>query len=171
MTRVRLLLSPLLPRPQAVRFSCHGPVVTRRGPVDSSDVPSFATLGPDMFSPALLRAPRNLLASRFLARHLQEFVVCNPRLDEFRRVGEYEVSCNFALYLTLAPEVNRRILTALREHPTLQKTCKNVLYKGRNKADEIVTKIFKVRGAVLYSVSQVIIGCLAGYCSHSHLHA
>lgn len=62
----------------------------------------------------------------------------------------------------LRSEINQRILTALREHPTLEKSYKKVLYKGRNKAEETVTKIFKIRGAVLYSVSQVVIGCLAG---------
>lgn len=55
---------------------------------------------------------------------------------------------------------------ALSEHPTLTRLYKDILRKGVNRSNESVTKVIPTSGAILYSIQEVLIGCLVEYVQH-----
>lgn len=107
-----------------------------------------------------------MLATRLCARRFQEYRPCDSTAVIGGRAAAYAsyifVPCTL-LYDVILLEVNERLQTALQDHPSFSKAYGSLFYKGQNKAGDTVTKMGKCGGPILYSVSQVIIGCIAGY--------
>lgn len=64
-------------------------------------------------------------------------------------------------------EINARVCKTLGTHPTFTKFYKTLLYKRENKQKEKVVKVIPTSGSVLYSLQEVIVGCLIGYAKQS----
>lgn len=68
------------------------------------------------------------------------------------------------LFITfLQTAINQRIRAALNEHPTFTRMWKDILSMGKDESKNKKAKVLPRSGAILFSVQQVLIGCLLGY--------
>lgn len=67
-------------------------------------------------------------------------------------------------------EINRRLRIALSEHPTLTPLWTDVLHKNKDDSGNKKAKVLPRSGAILFSVQQVLIGCLLGCVPFLYIH-